>query len=183
MRRILRTVHNSDFMLLTESQRTTQCPAALFRLVHPHRRNEKRKSCRSPTDSGESAAMQSGTMCWIGSLYISLPFGHSNATLPYEGTSTRSTCSKQNAIGDQLQRPPLLGLFFRQTLSRTREGGRWSINCSDRVQTIKQLVGNCDLLPRPVWAGPNRQLGDLSRQAIITLNRGVIKCANKNVDA
>lgn len=47
-----------------------------------------------------------GTMCWIGSLFINLPFGrgrHSNATLPYEGTSTHSTCSKQNAIRDQLQ--------------------------------------------------------------------------------
>lgn len=116
------------------------------------KKEKKKKSCRSPSDSGESLTMQPGTMCWIGSLYISLPFGHSNATLPYEGTSTRSTCSKQNAIGDQLRRPPLpqppplLGLFFRQTLSLTREGGCCSINCSTRVQTIKQLVGNCDLL-------------------------------------
>lgn len=89
----------------------------------------KNKSCRSPSDSGESAAMQSWTMCWIGSLYISLPFGHSNATLPYEGTSTRSTCSKQNTIGDRLQRNPPTPSpspdCLRQTLSLTRERGEW----------------------------------------------------------
>lgn len=32
-----------------------------------------------------------------------MPFGRSNATLPYEGASARSTCSEQNATGDQLR--------------------------------------------------------------------------------
>lgn len=77
----------------------------------------------SPSDSGESATVQPGTMCWIGSLYISLPFGHSNATLPYEGTSTRSTCSKQNAIGDQLQRPPSCSDCFSDRHSHLQDRG------------------------------------------------------------
>lgn len=59
--------------------------------------------------------------------------------------------------------PP--GLFFTQTRSHTGRAARCSINCSARVQTIKQLVGNCDLLPRPTWAGPSNW-GNLSSRAI-----------------
>lgn len=97
--------------------------------------------------SAESSSMQPGTMCWIGSLYISLPFGHSNATLPYEGSSTRSTCSKQNAIGDQLQRPPSSSDCFSDRHSRLQEEGerRGSINCYAWVQTIIQPAGDSGL--------------------------------------
>ena len=108
------------------------------------RRRRKGQSCRSPPRREGADTCSPGTMCWIGSLYISLPFGLAKAPLPYEGAATRSTCSKQNATGDQLQRPPppppclLLGLFFRQTLSLAGEesvcvcvggGGGGSINC------------------------------------------------------
>ena len=133
----------SNFMSLRErlSDLTAQWPAAVFRLVRllsariPTEAEEeeekeeeggwekKENRCRSPSDSAESATMQPGTMCWIGSLYISLPFGHSNATLPYEGTSTRSTCSKQNAIGDQLLRAPPCSDCFSDRHSHLQEGG------------------------------------------------------------
>lgn len=156
---------------------TTQWPGAnaaqgpVVSAQQHRRRRRRRKKKKCPSDSAESASMQPGTMCWIGSLYISLPFGHSNATLPYEGSSTRSTCSKQNATGDQLQRPPSGSDCFSDRHSHLQErggrkrvrsgGGRErrgvSINCSAEVQTIKQLVGDFDSLRR---TSPNWQQGN-----------------------
>lgn len=96
------------------------CPPVVKADSHRRGGGEK-KAAGLPSDSGESAAMQSWTMCWIGSLYISLPFGPSNATLPYEGTSTRTTCSKQNTTGDRLQRTPPSSDCFSDRHSHLQE--------------------------------------------------------------
>lgn len=107
----------------------------------------KEEKKRGPAET----APQPGTMCWTGSLYISLPFGPSNATLPYEGSSSRSTCSKQNAIGAQ---PPRPARIVFQTDALTYERGF----CKEfsPVQTIKNTFWKlCDWVCGAECAAPN----------------------------
>lgn len=106
----------------------------------PQKQRERKKAAGLP-ETAEAA--RDNVLNW--QPIYNLPFGRSNATLPYEGTSTRSTCSKQNAIRDQLQRTPTptpRSDCFSDRRSHVQEGGG-SINCSRQLNNLLEIVIYC----------------------------------------